>query len=87
MIRSAFLLALAFACMLGTGVAGAQDSTSELLTRLDRLEAAIRQLTGSMEQLQYRNQQLEQQVRLVLRDDELDFHREGAGELEEVILV
>jgi cell division protein FtsB len=30
---------------------------------LDRLEAAIRQLTGSMEQLQYRNQQLEQQVR------------------------
>jgi tol-pal system protein YbgF len=63
MIRSAFLLALAFACTLGAGVAGAQDSTSELLTRLDRLEAAIRQLTGSMEQLQYRNQQLEQQVR------------------------
>ena len=34
-----------------------------MLTRLDRLEAAIRQLTGAMEQLQYRNQQLEQQVR------------------------
>jgi tol-pal system protein YbgF len=63
MIRSASLLALAFACTLGAGAARAQDSTSELLTRLDRLEAAIRQLTGSMEQLQYRNQQLEQQVR------------------------
>ena len=63
MIRSASLLALAFACTLGVGTARAQDSSAELLTRLDRLETAIRQLTGSMEQLQYRNQQLEQQVR------------------------
>ena len=63
MIRSASLLALAFAWTLGSGVACAQDSASEMLTRLDRLEAAIRQLTGTMEQLQYRNQQLEQQVR------------------------
>ena len=63
MIRSASLLALAFAWTLGSGVACAQDSASEMLTRLDRLEAAIRQLTGAMEQLQYRNQQLEQQVR------------------------
>src|SRR6476469_7573534 len=63
MIRSASLLALAFAWTLGSGVASAQDSASEMLTRLDRLEAAIRQLTGAMEQLQYRNQQLEQQVR------------------------
>ncbi len=31
--------------------------------RLDRLEAQIRQLTGAIEQLQYRNQQLEEQVR------------------------
>ena len=63
MIRSASLLALAFAWTLGSGVACAQDSASEMLTRLDRLEAAIRQLTGAIEQLQYRNQQLEQQVR------------------------
>ena len=63
MIRSASLLTLAFALTLGSGVACAQDSASEMLTRLDRLEAAIRQLTGAMEQLQYRNQQLEQQVR------------------------
>jgi tol-pal system protein YbgF len=63
MIRSAPLLALALACTLGPGAARAQDSTSELLTRLDRLESAIRQLTGTMEQLQYRNQQIEQQVR------------------------
>lgn len=36
---------------------------AELTVRLDRLENALRQLTGTIEQLQYRNQQLEQQVR------------------------
>ncbi|MDP1911272.1 MAG: tol-pal system protein YbgF [Hyphomicrobium sp.] len=36
---------------------------ADLTVRLDRLENALRQLTGTIEQLQYRNQQLEQQVR------------------------
>ncbi len=36
---------------------------SELVIRLDRLENAVRQLTGQVEQLQFRNQQLEQQLR------------------------
>jgi tetratricopeptide (TPR) repeat protein len=36
---------------------------AELTVRLDRLENALRQLTGTIEQLQYRNQQLETQVR------------------------
>ncbi len=36
---------------------------AELTVRLDRLENALRQLTGTIEQLQYRNQQIEQQVR------------------------
>jgi tol-pal system protein YbgF len=35
---------------------------AELTVRLDRLENALRQMTGTIEQLQYRNQQLEQQV-------------------------
>src|SRR5439155_5946571 len=34
----------------------------ELVTRLNRLENQVRQLTGQVEQLQYRNQQLEQQL-------------------------
>jgi tol-pal system protein YbgF len=38
-------------------------SQADLLTRIDRLEAALRELTGTVEQLQYRNQQLEQQLR------------------------
>jgi tol-pal system protein YbgF len=60
MIRSISLLALA--CMLWTGPAHAQASDADLVTRIDRLEAQIRDLTGTIEQLQYRNQQLEQQV-------------------------
>jgi len=35
---------------------------TEMSTRLDRLESALRQLTGSIEELQHRNQVLEQQV-------------------------
>ena len=42
--------------------ASAQLSESELVMRLNRLENQVRQLTGQVEQLQYRNQQLEQQL-------------------------
>ena len=38
-------------------------SPSDLVMRVEALENQIRQLTGQVEQLQYRNQQLEQQVR------------------------
>ncbi len=50
----------------GRGGAAAQADAADpadLTVRLDRLESALRQLTGTIEQLQYRNQQLEQQVR------------------------
>lgn len=43
--------------------ASAQMSASDLVMRVEALENQIRQLTGQVEQLQYRNQQLEQQVR------------------------
>ncbi len=48
----------------------AQSSAADLTMRLDRLEAQIRQLTGAIEQLQYRNQQLEGQLRRVQGDTE-----------------
>lgn len=41
----------------------AQVSSADLVVRLERMEAQIRQLTGAVEQLQYRNQQLELQLR------------------------
>jgi tol-pal system protein YbgF len=47
----------------GTVAQADPGDPAELTVRLDRLENALRQLTGTIEQLQYRNQQLEQQVR------------------------
>src|SRR5205807_3982354 len=41
----------------------AQVGGPDLVLRLERLEAQIRQLTGTIEQLQFRNQQLEGQIR------------------------
>ncbi len=49
--------------MAGAMPAAAQMSASDLVMRLDALENQIRQLTGQVEQLQFRNQQLEQQLR------------------------
>ena len=40
----------------------AQSDPGDLSVRLDRMENALRQLTGTIEQLQYRNQQLEMQL-------------------------
>ena len=47
---------------------GVQGGDSTM--RIDRLEAQIRQLTGAIEQLQHRNQQLEAQLRRVLDEAE-----------------
>jgi tol-pal system protein YbgF len=41
----------------------AQPAGADVVLRLERLESQIRQLTGVVEQLQYRNQQLETQLR------------------------
>lgn len=41
----------------------AQADPADMSVRLDRIENTLRQLTGTLEQLQFRNQQLEQQVR------------------------
>src|SRR3954452_13240942 len=58
-----FILALAIAGLSAVAPARAQMTESELVMRLNRLENEVRQLTGQVEQLQYRNQQLEQQLR------------------------
>jgi hypothetical protein len=60
MIRSASLLVVTGA--LWAGAAHAQMSSADLVTRIDRLQAQVRELTGTVEELQYRNQQLEQEV-------------------------
>jgi tol-pal system protein YbgF len=58
------LFAIAVTAVLtGAVPATAQMSASDLVMRLEALENQVRQLTGQVEQLQFRNQQLEQQVR------------------------
>ena len=57
-----FLPLLVIAGLAWSTTARAQMSAADLLTRIDRLEAEIRDLTGQVEQLQYRNHQLEQEV-------------------------
>jgi tol-pal system protein YbgF len=41
----------------------AQMGPTDMVVRIDQLERQIRSLTGAIEQLQFRNQQLEQQIR------------------------
>jgi len=56
----------------------AQSDPGDLSVRLDRMESALRQLTGTIEQLQYRNQQLEMQLKRMQDDTEYRFQQLGS---------
>jgi tol-pal system protein YbgF len=78
MIRTVIrLLAPVVGLLAGSALAQAQVSTADLLLRIDQLETQVRHLTGSIEQLQYRNQQLEQSLRRVQEDAEIRFQELG----------
>src|ERR1700734_3759961 len=68
MMRPLFLVVTVVGCVLAVDV-HAQMTEADLVTRLGRLESTIRELTGRIEQLQYRNQQLEQQVRRLQQEE------------------
>jgi tol-pal system protein YbgF len=57
---------------------GAPAADSEMIVRLDRMESALRQLTGTLEQLQFRNQQLEMQLKRLQEDSEYRFQQLGS---------
>ena len=71
-----FVMGLSF-LLAGAAPAAAQMSGSDAVMRLDALENQIRQLTGQVEQLQHRNQQLEQQLRRTTEDYEYRFQELG----------
>jgi tol-pal system protein YbgF len=56
----------------------AQANSGDLGVRLDRIENALRQLTGTVEQLQYRNQQLEMQLKRMQDDTEYRLQQLGS---------
>ncbi len=55
----------------------AQSDPGDMAVRLDRMEGALRQLTGTIEQLQFRNQQLEMQLKRMQDDTEYRFQQMG----------
>src|SRR5262249_37049216 len=55
-----------------------QSDPGDLSVRLDRMENALRQLTGTIEQLQYRNQQLQMQLKRMQDDTDYRFQQQGA---------
>jgi tol-pal system protein YbgF len=58
-VVSVMSLGVSLGVLAAPNVAHAQAGPADLLYRIERLENQIRQLTGEIEQLQYRNQQLE----------------------------
>ncbi|BBF91801.1 tol-pal system protein YbgF [Blastochloris tepida] len=60
-----------------------QMNSGDLVVRLNQIEGLVRQLNGQIEQLQFRNQQLEQNLRRMQEDYEFRFQelggRGGAG--------
>jgi tol-pal system protein YbgF len=70
-VLSAFALALA-------GPAAAQDA-ADAIVRLNRLENQFRQMSGQMEQLQYENRQLKDQLRKFQEDVEFRFQESRGG--------
>jgi tol-pal system protein YbgF len=71
------VLALAGGALVGPGAAFAQQNPSDLLVRIDHLENELRQLTGLIEQLQYRNQQLEAALKRLQDDTDYRFQELG----------
>ena len=70
----AFLLACAVA-----SPAAAQMSATDAVVRLDQIENQMRMLTGQVEQLQFRNQQIEQQLRRMQEDNEFRFQQQSGN--------
>src|SRR5450759_2342418 len=56
----------------------AQADPGDLTVRLDRIENMMRQLTGTIEQLQYRNQQIEMQLKRMQDDTEYRLQQLGS---------
>jgi tol-pal system protein YbgF len=77
-LKSIALVLAASAAITFARPAVAQDA-AELLLRLDRLEALVRQLNGQVEQVQNQNRRLEEQARRFQNDTDFRFKELEAG--------
>ncbi|MBM6579639.1 tol-pal system protein YbgF [Microvirga sp. BT689] len=77
MLRRLFVF-FAFALAATSALPAAAQDAADAIVRLNRLESQFRQLSGQMEQLQYENRQLKDQLRKFQEDVEFRF-QEGRG--------
>ena len=74
------LTALALAAALcGGAVPGAAQDAADLLVRTTRLENQLRQMSGQIEQLQFENRRLSEQVRKFQEDVDFRLNEKGGG--------
>jgi tol-pal system protein YbgF len=78
-LACAVFAVVCFALCAGYGSAAfAQSASADLLVRIDQLENQMRQLTGMVEQAQFRNQQLEATLKRMQEDYDYRFQELGA---------
>lgn len=78
--RRAFAFAAAVATALAlASPAMAQMPDGDAVLRVERLENQLRQLTGTIEQLEHRNRQLEQQLKRLQDEIDYRFQQQGAA--------
>jgi len=59
--------------------AGDQTDATQLLIRIGRLESQIRQINGQIEEMQFENRKLEEQLKKFQEDVDFRFHEGGPG--------
>ncbi|HEX8666577.1 MAG TPA: tol-pal system protein YbgF [Beijerinckiaceae bacterium] len=70
---------IAFAVLLAVSAPAAAQDAAEFVVRLNRLENQVRQMSGHIEQLQFENRQLKEQVRKFQEDVEFRFQDSGGA--------
>src|SRR5215210_7335659 len=70
---------LAFAALLSLAAPAAAQDAADFVVRLNRLENQVRQMSGHIEQLQFENRQLKDQLRKFQEDVEFRFQESAGG--------
>lgn len=80
MTRTALCLISLIALLSAGAPARAQQDPAELLIRLSRMEAQLRQMSGQIEQLQFQNRKLEEELTRFRKDTDLRFEDVSKGQ-------
>src|ERR687894_2003985 len=78
MLRRSAAFLIAVTALALSGPAPAQDA-AEVVVRMNRLENQVRQMSGQIEQLQFENRQLKDQVKKFQEDVEFRFQDQRGG--------